>query len=158
MKNIKGGRQMACLSTTCTSICAHNGEHHETYNCTTQVCGRVKAPCVPVEDAEFLKGFNATSSKVYQNAVIAGWWSGERRFSETIALVHAELSEALEAARMGDPKSEKIPEFSEIEEELADAIIRIMDYSAGKKLRIAEAILAKIEYNKSRPYKHGKEF
>ena len=42
-----------------------------------------------------------------------------------IALMHSELSEALEAVRIGNPSSEKIPEFSLLEEELADVILRI---------------------------------
>ena len=41
------------------------------------------------------------------------------------------------------------------EEELADVIIRIMDYSQARNLRVAEAILAKIEYNEGRSEKHG---
>ena len=48
--------------------------------------------------------------------------------------------------------------FSSLEEELADVVIRIMDYSFGKDLDIAGAILAKMEYNESREYMHGKSF
>jgi hypothetical protein len=33
-----------------------------------------------------------------------------------------------------------------------------MDYAAKRKLRIPEAILAKMEFNKTRPLKHGKKF
>ena len=45
-----------------------------------------------------------------------------------------------------------------VEEELADVIIRIMDYAFGKDLDVAGAILAKIEYNQSREFMHGKTF
>ena len=45
-----------------------------------------------------------------------------------------------------------------MEAELADAIIRIMDFAQEYDLNLADAILAKHEYNKSRPYKHGKAF
>jgi hypothetical protein len=33
-----------------------------------------------------------------------------------------------------------------------------MDYSFGKDLDVAGAIIAKIEYNQSREYMHGKSF
>ena len=49
-------------------------------------------------------------------------------------------------------------EFSNLEEELADAVIRIMDYAFGKDLDVAGAIVAKMEYNESREFMHGKTF
>lgn len=72
-----------------------------------------------------------------------------------IALMHSELSEALEAVRNGNPQSEKIPEFTNLEEELADVILRIMNFGNQLKLRVAEAVIAKDEYNSKREYKHG---
>jgi NTP pyrophosphatase (non-canonical NTP hydrolase) len=87
-----------------------------------------------------------------------GFWDEERNFGEAVALMHSELSEALEAARKGNPESVKIPGFSHVEEELADLMIRVMDWAGGKNLRIADAILAKLEYNITRHHKHGKNF
>ena len=72
-----------------------------------------------------------------------------------IVLMHSELSEALEAVRQGNPQSEKIPEFTLLEEELADVVLRIMNFGGQLGLRISEAIIAKDEYNNNRPYKHG---
>jgi len=69
--------------------------------------------------------------------------------------MHAELSEALEWDRAGNPQSDHIPAFTGIEEELADVVIRIMDTSEAKGLDIAGAIQAKIEFNLGRPIKHG---
>lgn len=74
---------------------------------------------------------------------------------EKIALIHSEVSEALEAERLGNPPSSKIPEFSGMEEELADAIIRIMNIGERHGFRIAEAMIAKQRYNAARPFKHG---
>lgn len=76
-----------------------------------------------------------------------------------ILLMHAELSEAVEAMR-GDPltPSEHISKFSAIEEEMADVIIRVLDFSAMHGLRIGEAVTAKMDFNRSRPHKHGKKF
>lgn len=106
----------------------------------------------------FVEAFNGVAIKVYSNAVQKGFWDSERNFGEFIALCHSELSEALEAARLGNPTSDKIMGYSSVEEELADIIIWIMDWSIGKELLVAEALLAKIEYNKGRERLHGKKF
>lgn len=95
---------------------------------------------------------------VHQNARDKGWWDEERNKGEAIALMHSELSEALEALRKGEQADEKCPEFSNLEVELADVIIRIMDFAGGEDLDIAGAIVAKHAYNKTRPHKHGKKF
>ena len=79
-------------------------------------------------------------------------------FSKEWNRIARQISEALESLREGNPSSNKIIEFSSLEEELADAVIRIMDYAFGKDLDIAGAILAKMEYNESREFMHGKTF
>jgi NTP pyrophosphatase (non-canonical NTP hydrolase) len=107
---------------------------------------------------KFEKEWERIAKKIYKNAVNHGFWKEDPNDGERMALIHAEISEALEALRDGNPSSSKIIEFSSLEEELADAVIRIMDYSFGKDLDVAGAIIAKIEYNQSREYMHGKSF
>jgi NTP pyrophosphatase (non-canonical NTP hydrolase) len=102
--------------------------------------------------------WNDIQKHIHATAKSKGWWDKERNDGEMIALIHSELSEALEALRHGNPPDDKIPEFSGLEAELADAVIRIMDYAGGRGLDVAGALVKKIEFNETRERKHGKEF
>lgn len=79
----------------------------------------------------------------------------QARVAQRLMLVVSELSEALEAVRNGNPPDSHIPEFSGLEAELADAVIRIQDLAETESARLGKAIVAKAAYNSRRPAMHG---
>ena len=75
--------------------------------------------------------------------------------AQKITLVHAELSEAIEAMRNNMYGTEKKSTF---EDEIGDAIMRLLDITAQMNIDIEAQIAWKMDYNLSRAQKHGKEF
>ena len=103
----------------------------------------------------FIQAWSGMQQSIHRNAVSKGWWDKKKDIPTELLLLHAEVSEATEALRIGNKRDEHIPSFSGLEAELADVIIRIMDLAEGTGLRIAEAVITKHVYNIQRSYRHG---
>lgn len=133
----------------------------------------------------------AVQKEIFETAEQSGWHERDRELPEALALIHSEVSEALEAYRDGmeetsnqyrykvddvvvDPAYEDgeyvymtlpIMEDQEgnpilgkpegVASELADVIIRVLDYSEQKGIDTIRVMLQKMEFNKTRGYRHG---
>lgn len=117
--------------------------------------------------------------RAHETAVRHGFWEPEPDFGTSIALIHSELSEALEEMRNGNKIKPDVPapmvycgdevyaasapakrclKPEGVAIELADAVIRIADLCGHMGIDLDSAIAMKMEYNEGRPFKHGKLF
>jgi NTP pyrophosphatase (non-canonical NTP hydrolase) len=86
--------------------------------------------------------------EAYKTACEKGWHTEFREMGTILCLIHGEVSEAMEADRRGEG-------WDRVTEELADVCIRIFDLCGSMNLNLEKAIMEKMEYNKTRSYKHG---
>ncbi|MCL2493438.1 MAG: hypothetical protein FWF33_05300 [Clostridiales bacterium] len=124
------------------------------------------------------KGLNEWAAEIHQNAVKHGWYEIPPLFPEFLMLCTSELAEALEEYRDENANyyiyyaCASNPTLCEVEDcnqckhfigskpsgqivELADCIMRILDWCAYQNIDIEKIMEEKFEYNKTRPYRHG---
>lgn len=81
------------------------------------------------------------------NVLQADEWADRYKVPGILALIHSEVSEALEAFRADDGEN--------FVEELADVLIRVLDCVGGLTDEFGEAVSAKLAKNRERGYRHG---
>lgn len=105
---------------------------------------------------ELIHGAMAMTIACHGFAKRAGWWNDpatgepkDRNDGELIALMHSELSEALEGIRKNS-NDDHLPHRKSVEVELADTLIRIFDYAGARNLDLAGAVIEKLAFNQRR--------
>ena len=108
------------------------------------------------KESEFREMWNSLSETIYENSLAHGFHGTPEldNIPTKLMLIVSEIAEAMEAHRKS-LSSEHIPGHTGLEEELADAVIRIMDLGYMLDLDLADAIIAKDKFNMTRPYMHG---
>ena len=96
--------------------------------------------------------------KAHTTATQHGWWDDDRSIGEALLKVMVEVAEAVQALEQGNPPDKHLPDFDSLTIELADTVIRILDLAGRLNLPLGAAIVAKMAFNESRPYRHGKQF
>jgi NTP pyrophosphatase (non-canonical NTP hydrolase) len=119
---------------------------------------------------ELVAGLNESAQIIFQNNKAKGFWDKERNVGEMLMLVVSELGEAMESHRKGKFTTEEIwLKFAEtgdfkstikdtFEDELADAVIRLLDMAAGLGIDLEYHINEKVIYNTTREKYHGKSY
>lgn len=97
-----------------------------------------------------------------------GWYDADRTFGDDVALLHSEVSEALEAYRVGGlgdltigepidtPNGPTaIPKPEGVGAELADVLIRLLDTAHRRGVDLGHEYRRKLAYNRTRGHRHG---
>jgi NTP pyrophosphatase (non-canonical NTP hydrolase) len=115
-----------------------------------------------------MMNLNDLAQQIYIANKDKGFWDKERNVGEVLMLIVSELGEALEAHRKNRVADWDAFENQNItfavaikdsfEDELADAVIRILDYCGGTGIDIQRHIAEKLAYNATRERLHGKNY
>lgn len=117
-------------------------------------------------DTEFANFVNMFSNRCHTRMIEAEFHDPPKSVPHLCGMVVTELAELIEVDRVGGANEvcEKVfPNgvsigITKFEEEVADAMIRLMDFADLHKLNIGRAMQIKQAYNETRPKKHGKKY
>lgn len=154
-EEIKKGLE-ACRADECHGH--HTGcPYDDDFFCIMHICGDALAY---IEQMEKRISLNTLRDAIYDDAVAHGLWDKYKYYPATdcVDFIRDEMIE-LEYAAMNwrngyEENSELYPEFCH---ELADVIIMSLSVAGKLGIDIDAAVRRKMEINKARPWKHGKE-
>lgn len=106
---------------------------------------------------------NELGHKLHENSVAKGFWPtvDEAEVCRKITAMIEEFGEFAKCVRQpehGAAACTKVPSMTNLEEEIADNIIRWLDMASALKIDIDRAVRTKHEFNTKRKHKHGKAF
>ena len=100
-----------------------------------------------VENTFINASINDYCKSAHSIAKSKGWYDEPVKLNTSLLLIHAEVSEAVEALRKDDKEL--------FEEELADIAIRLFDLCGYMDINLGQAVDKKMEKNRNRSYRHG---
>lgn len=88
-------------------------------------------------------------TEAHESAIRFGVWDKPRSAEELAGVLHRAVSKVIEVVAIGDGPSVNLKDCTRLEEAVADVIIQALDFAGGRRLAIAPAVLAKLEYNEN---------
>lgn len=106
-----------------------------------------------------INGIRSMQARVFDWAKGKGWCDRKVEIPEQVALIHSEVSEALESWRNAEPVSwtDDKGKPQGVGPEYADIVIRVMHYCGLMGIDLATEIHRKMDYNDTRPFRHGQK-
>ena len=103
-----------------------------------------------------MKGLNDWAAVVHRQAKDMGRYDEEPPVSELLMNIHGEVSELWEAYRKGILAEKCVKcDLTNEEEEVADILLRTLDYAGSRGLDVEKIVAMKLTHNRMRGHRHG---